>query len=56
MDIERLSQIISNENLSEVFYNEKPVWIQETNSNIARVGFLDGSMEKNVFIDDLYEK
>ena len=39
----------------KVYYNEKPVWIQEVHDDIAKIGFLDGSQEKDVYIDDLYE-
>lgn len=55
MDRQRISQILKEKHLYEVFYNEKPVWIQDFNDNIAKVGFLDGSTDKNVFIEDLYE-
>ena len=46
---------MKNQSLNEVFYNEKPVWIQEVHDDIAKVGFLDGSREKDVYIEDLYE-
>jgi len=56
MNRERISEILSNKAINEVYYNEKPIWIQEVKNDIAKIGFLDGSQERNVYIDDLYEK
>ena len=53
MNKQRLNEILNHRQLSEVFYEEKPV--QEVNDDIAKIGFLDGSPEKSVYIDDLYE-
>ena len=55
MNRQRINDLLSNDNLSEVFYNEKPIWIQEIHDDIATIGFLDGSQDKKVYIDDLYE-
>lgn len=55
MNKQRINEILNHRSVNEVFYNEKPVWIQEVNDNIAKIGFLDGSEEKDVYIDDLYE-
>jgi H-type small acid-soluble spore protein len=55
MNRERINEILNHRNLSEVFYNEKPVWIQDVHDDIATIGFLDGSREKKVYIEDLYE-
>ena len=55
MNKQRINEILNHRQLSEVFYNEKPVWIQEVHDDIAKIGFLDGSQEKDVYIDDLYE-
>ena len=55
MNKQRLNEILNHRQLSEVFYEEKPVWIQEVNDDIAKIGFLDGSPEKSVYIDVLYE-
>lgn len=55
MNKQRLNEILNYRQLTEVFYDEKPVWIQEVNDDIAKIGFLDGSPEKNVYIEDLYE-
>ena len=45
MNKKRLNEILNCRQLNEVFYNEKPVWIQEVNDDIAKIGFLDGSPE-----------
>ncbi len=55
MNKQRLNEILKNKSLNEVYYNEKPVWIQEVHDDIAKIGFLDGSREKDVYIEDLYE-
>ena len=55
MNRERINEILNHRNLSEVFYNEKPVWIQDVHDDIATIVFLDGSREKKVYIEDLYE-
>ena len=51
----RVSEILREQQMHEILYNEKPVWIQEVHDDIAKVGFLDGSHEKDVYIEDLYE-
>lgn len=55
MNRERVNEILNHRSLSEVFYNERPVWIQNVHDDIATIGFLDGSKEKKVYIEDLYE-
>lgn len=56
MNSVRIHELLKNKSKSEVFYDERPVWIQEVNNNIAKVGFIDNFEEKDVLIDDLYEK
>lgn len=56
MDLERVHFILDNKEKSDVFYQERPVWIQGVNDNIAKVGFVDNFEEKDVFIEDLYER
>ena len=56
MDLNRIHCILSNEEKSDIFYDERPVWIQAVNDNIAKVGFIDNFEEKDVFIQDLYER
>ncbi len=55
MNSERILEILKNKELHDVYYNERPVWIQELESNVAKVGFIDNNEEKNVYIEDLYE-
>ncbi|MDR0978587.1 MAG: H-type small acid-soluble spore protein [Lachnospiraceae bacterium] len=55
MNEQRLTEVLRNRHLHEVYYNDRPVWIQEVKGNVATIGFVDGSGEKNVFIEDLYE-
>ena len=57
MDIKRLNSILSNDEKFDVYYNNRPVWIQGiAKNNMARVGFVDNFEEKDVAIDDLYEE
>ena len=56
MDISRVNSILSNKEKFDVFYDDRPVWIQGVNDNIAKVGFIDNFEEKDVFINDLYER
>ena len=56
MDIKRINSILSNDEKFDVFYQDRPVWIQSISNNIAKVGFIDNFEEKNVNISDLYEK
>lgn len=57
MDIERLNNVLNNKEKVNIFYNERPIWVQELNdANIARIGFVDNFEEKDVYISDLYER
>ena len=55
MDKQRVFEIMDNPSKYDVLYDSRPVWIQEINDNVATIGFLDGTHEKNVYIEDLYE-
>ena len=55
MNVQRIHEILKNKEKCEVLYDNRPVWIQEINDNIATVGFIDGSGDKDVYIEDLYE-
>jgi len=55
MNKKRLIDILNSSNVQELYYNEQPVWVQSVKDDIARIGFLDNSDEKDVYIDDLYE-
>ena len=56
MDMQRIHSILKNKEKSDVFYDDRPVWIQGINNNVAKVGFIDNFEERDVFIKDLYEK
>ena len=56
MDLNRIHSILNNKEKIDVLYNERPVWIQGVNENIAKVGFVDTFEERDVFIEDLYER
>lgn len=55
MNIDRVYSILNNKEKCDVFYDNRVVWIQGVNDNIAKVGFVDNFEEKDVLIDDLYE-
>lgn len=56
MNLERVHALLNSKEKVDVFYNDRPVWIQEVKDNIARIGFIDNFQEKDVYIEDLYEK
>lgn len=56
MDINRINTILNNDEKFDVFYENRPVWIQGVNDNIAKIGFADNFEERDVFINDLYER
>lgn len=56
MNINRVHELLDNREKIDVYYDERPVWIQEVNKNIAKVGFIDNFEEKNVYVEELYEK
>ena len=55
MDIKRITTILSNDEKVDVYYQNRPVWIQGISNNIAKVGFVDTFEEKDVSIDELTE-
>ena len=55
MNIQRVNEILKNKEKCDVFYRDKLVWIQEANNNVATIGFVDGSGDKEVNVNDLYE-
>lgn len=58
MDMQRIHSILNNKQKCDVFYDERPVWIQGINDsdNVAKIGFIDNFEEKDVYIKDLYER
>lgn len=58
MNLQRVHNILSNKEKCDIFYDDRPVWIQGINDNtdIAKIGFVDNFEEKDVYVEDLYEK
>ncbi len=56
MNLERVHALLNSKEKVDIFYNDRPVWIQEVKDNIAKIGFIDSFQEKDVYIEDLYEK
>ncbi len=56
MNFSRINDILSNSEKCDVFYNNRLVWIQNSNATTATIGFVDNFEEKNVSISELYEK
>ena len=56
MEINRINSILSNKEKTDIFYGDRPVWIQEISNNKAKIGFVDNFEERDVFIKDLYER
>ena len=56
MKYERAFEILKNKEICDVFYEKQPVWIQELQNNTAKIGFLNGSSDQSVKIQDLYEE
>ena len=55
MDLQRINSILNNDKKCDVYYDNRAVWIQGVNNNIAKVGFVDNFEEMDVDIKDLYE-
>jgi len=56
MEYNRVFEILRNKEKTDVFYNDRPVWIQELDNNVAKVGFIDNFEEKDIHIEELYEE
>ena len=56
MNSKQVYQILKNKEKRDIYYDDRPVWIQELNDNIATVGFVDNNEEREVDVEDLYEK
>ena len=37
MELERINNMLNSKEKIDIFYKERPVWIQEVNNNIAKV-------------------
>ena len=56
MKFDRVQNILNNKEKVDIFYDERPVWIQGVNNHVAKIGFIDNFEERDVFIEDLYER
>ena len=56
MRLSRVQDVLNNKEKVDIFYDERPVWIQGINDNVAKVCFIDNFEERDVYIEDLYEK
>lgn len=56
MRLSRVQDVLNNKEKVDIFYDERPVWIQGINDNVAKVGFIDNFEERDVYIEDLYER
>ena len=56
MDLKRVNSILSNDEKFDVFYKDRPVWIQGISNDLAKIGFVDNFEEMDVNISELYEK
>ena len=56
MNIARVNEILGNKEKCDVFYEDKLVWIQQVVNEVAKVGFIDGSEDMDVSVEDLYEE
>lgn len=55
MNRSRIFEIMQNKEIRDIYYKDKPVWVQEVNNDVAKIGFMDGSAEIDVPIDNLLE-
>ena len=58
MDLKRIHFILNNKEKCDIFYDDRPVWIQggDDKYDVAKVFIVDNLVEIDVFVDDLYEK
>ncbi len=55
MNLYRINEILSNKEKCDIYYDNRLVWIQKLDQDVATVGFIDNFEEKDVYIDDLFE-
>jgi small acid-soluble spore protein H (minor) len=55
LDAQSARRIIDSKDNIEVLYNGSPVWIQDVNSNTAKVRFLDSDKVQEVAVGELVE-
>lgn len=55
MNKKRVCEILKSKEKYDVFYDNRPVWIQEIDgNNIAKVGFVDKVEERDVYLKMIY--
>lgn len=55
MNTKRAFEIVNNKKICDVFYKTHPVWIQEIENDVAKIGFMDLRDEISVNVNDLSE-
>lgn len=55
MNFNRAYEMLNSKEKVDVYYDERPVWVQEIHDDVAKISFIDSFEEKDVYIDDLYE-
>lgn len=55
MNKKRVYEIVNRKEISDVYYKNHPVWIQELNNDMAKIGFMDKNEEIHVNVENLYE-
>ncbi len=50
MNLDRIYTVLNNDKKVDIYYHERPVWVQGINENeqMAKVGFVDNLYERNV--------
>lgn len=56
MDYNKAKKIFNNKEKVDIFYKERPVWIQDINNYTVKIGFIDNFEEREVLIEDLHEQ
>ena len=51
MKASKIHEILRNKQKVDIFYNERPVWIQEVNNDIAKIAMADLFEERLMFND-----
>lgn len=55
MNRNRIYEIIKNKEIRDIYYEDKPVWVQEVYNDVAKIGFMGGTSEIDVPIAYLKE-
>ena len=57
MNLERMYRVLNNDEKFDIYYNERPVWVQSVNENneVAKVGLLI-ILKKRMFLLKIYMK